>query len=1138
MKKRFLKFWIFLTTLLVAFGPILSFPSPVGAFSATGGTITTSGSYTIHTFTSNGTFTPDSSGTVEYLVVGGGGGGGGVAASAYGAGSGGAGEFKTGTGLAVTAQAYSITVGAGGAGGAAGANNGSAGNSSIFSTLTAVGGGYGAKGNGSPYAAVNGGSGASGGGGSRTAGAGGSATAGNAGGAGYDGSPYQGGGGGGSGSAGANGSAGGAGGSGTSSSISGSAVTYAAGASGRAYTTDSNGANGAANTGDGGQGGTTNVTAHSGGNGGSGIVIIRYISTPPTAPTIGTPSALSTTSIRWAFTDNASDETGFKVYDTSNNLLVTCATANLTYCDETGLSVNTQYTRKVVAYSGAGNSSYSATATIYTLANAPSTPTVSSSGTTTSNVIVAVNSNPAATEFAIQETGSLNYVNKTTGALQASADWGTYANWGSGSGITVTGLSVNAQYTYKVKARNGDNTETAFSSTAAAYTRAAIPPAPTVALRARATPTRQNVTPAVGSNPSGTEVAIYKEAGTTCDGSGGTYVATDGSDNGATAAWQTVALWGTKTVTSLSPDRQYSFCIIARNGDSIATSAGTSAAYNSCIPSFSGDHTITQDCSFLGFTDGNNAARKVHGLDTGTGSGQDSNTSTLTIQSGILTVNADETIAAGKFVLTGGSIAIATGGVLKVGMPLWAVDADADGIPADAKLYAQLTAPTNGRRRSLMTRIRDCDAYTPTPNGCYGKNITITYSGSTLTNYDIVFTVDTATPISQGKMQGDCGDIRVKDSDGTTNLTYWIESGCNTTSTQIWARVPSIPNGGKTISIQYHGESVANGFESWSGSFTLLYNTTCPTGWTQNADFNSRFPYGASTYGTTGGASSHSHAQVSCTTGTGSSQNTRSGTTNSVSTGTNTHTAAKVDISTASNVLPPYLDVLMCKKADLVIPASFIALFDTTVPSGWTRFSTLDNTFPRGATTYGGTGGATTHSHSTTGGYTTGSSGLGLAVSLLTNFNSIGDHTHVSSNGTTDTGTNTPPYLDMIFGQANAQTTGTAGLIAITDVVPPLGWTRFTALDSYLPRGSATYGGTGGATTHTHSVTVSVAASTAATVLADNRVNSPTANLNTHTHSCSATTDSQSNLPPYINTIFVKRNSPTPTTAVGSEFPI
>ena len=46
-------------------------------FSATGGTVTTSGSYTIHTFTAGGTFTVSGqSGTVDMMVLAGAGGGG------------------------------------------------------------------------------------------------------------------------------------------------------------------------------------------------------------------------------------------------------------------------------------------------------------------------------------------------------------------------------------------------------------------------------------------------------------------------------------------------------------------------------------------------------------------------------------------------------------------------------------------------------------------------------------------------------------------------------------------------------------------------------------------------------------------------------------------------------------------------------------------------------------------------------------------------------------------------------------------------------------------------------------------------------------------------------------------------------
>src|SRR6056300_605883 len=56
-------------------------------FSATGGTITTSGNYTIHTFTSSGTFQVTAgSKNIEVLVVAGGGGGGGDNSGAGGAG--------------------------------------------------------------------------------------------------------------------------------------------------------------------------------------------------------------------------------------------------------------------------------------------------------------------------------------------------------------------------------------------------------------------------------------------------------------------------------------------------------------------------------------------------------------------------------------------------------------------------------------------------------------------------------------------------------------------------------------------------------------------------------------------------------------------------------------------------------------------------------------------------------------------------------------------------------------------------------------------------------------------------------------------------------------------------------------------
>ena len=265
-------------------------------FSATGGTKTTSGDYTIHTFTSSGTFTPNIAGEVDYLVIAGGGAG---AAAGAGGGGGGAGGFLTGTAQAVSAQAYTITIGSGGTG-PTGNNYTSVGPSGGNTTalgFTAIGGGGGAGGN---HTGAVGGSGGGGNGGYGSAGGSGTSGQGNQGGSGIStGSDnYAGGGGGGKGSVGGGASAnGGAGGSGLANSYSGSSVTYAGGGGGGIHHASNgnpgaggsggggaggdgsgaNGSNGTANTGGGGGGGGGWSTGGAGGSGGSGIVILRYL---------------------------------------------------------------------------------------------------------------------------------------------------------------------------------------------------------------------------------------------------------------------------------------------------------------------------------------------------------------------------------------------------------------------------------------------------------------------------------------------------------------------------------------------------------------------------------------------------------------------------------------------------------------------------------------------------------------------------------------------------------------------------------------------------------------------------------------------------------------------------------------------
>ena len=127
---------------------------------ATGGSITTDGDYKVHSFTTSGTFnftvTAGSAPEVEYLVIAGGGSGG----SENGGGGGGAGGYRTATGFSVSAQQYTVVVGAGGAsvdGSGVVGNNGS---NSVFSSITSIGGGAGGSNETSPPGlGANGGSG-------------------------------------------------------------------------------------------------------------------------------------------------------------------------------------------------------------------------------------------------------------------------------------------------------------------------------------------------------------------------------------------------------------------------------------------------------------------------------------------------------------------------------------------------------------------------------------------------------------------------------------------------------------------------------------------------------------------------------------------------------------------------------------------------------------------------------------------------------------------------------------------------------------------------------------------------------------------------------------------------------------------
>ncbi|MBU2539600.1 hypothetical protein KJ786_00340 [Patescibacteria group bacterium] len=116
---------------------------------------------------------------------------------------------------------------------------------------------------------------------------------------------------------------------------------------------------------------------------------------------------------------------------------------------DVGLSSNTQYTYKVRAKDANSNESdYSSTSSKYTLANVPSSLSLTADSGSQVTASWSANSNPTDTSY---------YIENTTAGT--NSDWVTDVSWSS------AGLSCGKTYSFRVKAKNGDSTETEWTDT-------------------------------------------------------------------------------------------------------------------------------------------------------------------------------------------------------------------------------------------------------------------------------------------------------------------------------------------------------------------------------------------------------------------------------------------------------------------------------------------------------------------------------------------------------------------------------------------------------------------------------------------------------------------------------------------------
>ncbi|MBU4210619.1 SH3 domain-containing protein [Patescibacteria group bacterium] len=142
----------------------------------------------------------------------------------------------------------------------------------------------------------------------------------------------------------------------------------------------------------------------------------------PTAPSGLSGSVDSSTAITWSWTDNSSNETGFRVDDSSNNDQSGNLATGVTSWQETGFSANTSYTRHVHAFNTAGDSVASSNATTVTLSSAPTSSNITSDRSTST----------------WYSTADFTFTNGISGGFGGEMEYFRYA-WDTSSTHTWTG---------------------------------------------------------------------------------------------------------------------------------------------------------------------------------------------------------------------------------------------------------------------------------------------------------------------------------------------------------------------------------------------------------------------------------------------------------------------------------------------------------------------------------------------------------------------------------------------------------------------------------------------------------------------------------------------------------------------------
>lgn len=235
-------------------------------------------------------------------------------------------------------------------------------------------------------------------------------------------------------------------------------------------------------------------------------------------------------------------------------------------------------------------------------------------------------------------------------------------------------------------------------------------------------------------------------------------------------------------------------------------------------------------------------------------------------------------------------------------------------------------------------------------------------------------------------------------------------------------------------------------------------------------------------------------------------------------------------------VSQPFEEPRQWKLASDAVSNMLIYWDSTYIPTGWTCVSCLpaDSFYQRfvmGSSTAGVNGGSATVTHTATGAVLPSSDSTGVDNNNVATPAVAHSHTYSPTIGSA---ANLPPYRNLVILQYT--TTGEpaslpTGAIAFFDGSLPAGWSTYSAQNGYFIRGesTSTVGTTGGAVTHSHSISGSTGAAVT-TTNARNPGTTVSVAATNHTHGVTGTTDTVSNEPPYMEAILGKLSATSSAT--------